>query len=148
MVKLIRLRKVFLIKFIFVFAGSLGSAKTLRELAQNSNLLLVLTDRVSSSDAEVKKRSCGLSHEQISIRSQMLKAQIDQKIESLTEADYRILEKRAQNCELDCSCDIYALAFEKKERSNALLNQKASQMTLKDREKCVRQIQKICARVN
>lgn len=122
-------------------------AKTLREMAQTSNLLLVLSDRVSSSDSEVKKRSCGMSFKQISARSQKLKSQIDQKIESLTEGDYQVLEKRIKNCEQDCTCDIYALAFEEKAKPNEALNQKASQMTPQDREKCVSQIKNICKRV-
>lgn len=118
----------------------------MREMAQTSNLLLVLADRVSSSDSEVKKRSCGMSFKQISARSQKLKVQIDQKIESLTAADYKILEKRINSCERDCTCDIYALAFEKKEKTNEALNQKAVQMTAKDREQCVAQIKNICQR--
>jgi hypothetical protein len=130
---------------VFVVVGA--PAKTLREMAQTSNLLLVLSDRVSSEDSEVKKRSCGMSYKQISARSQKLKSQIDQKIDSLTEGDYKILKKRIGNCEQDCTCDIYALAFEKKEKPNEILNQKAEQMTMQSREKCVAQIKNICKRV-
>lgn len=132
---------------VFALAALNAEGKTLREMAQTSNLLLVLSDRVSSEDSEVKKRSCGMSAKQISARSQKLKSQIDQKIESLTEGDYRVLERRISSCELDCTCDIYALAFEKKEKSDEALNQKAEQMTMQNREKCVTQLKNICKRV-
>lgn len=132
---------------ILVFAVVGAPAKTLREMAQTSNLLLVLSDRVSSGDSEVKKRSCGMSYKQISARSQKLKSQIDQKIDSLTEGDYKILEKRIGSCEQDCTCDIYALAFEKKEKPDEILNQKAEQMTMQSREKCAALIKNICKRV-
>lgn len=88
-----------------------------------------------------------MSHQQISARSQKLKSQIDQKIESLTENDYKILEKRANTCQQDCTCDIYSLAFEKKEKINEILSQKAAQMTIESREKCAQQIKNICTRV-
>ena len=116
-------------------------------MAQTSNLLLVLSDRVGSGDPEVKKRSCGMSFEQISASSQKLKSQIDQKIDSLTAGDYRILEKRIISCEQDCTCDIYALAFEKKEKPNEVLGKKASLMTIESREKCVAQLKNICKRI-
>lgn len=123
----------------------MASAKTLRELAQTSNLLLVLSDRlVSESDHEVKKRTCGLSHKQISERSQKLKALIDKKIESLTANDYRILVARENSCQQECTCDIYALAFERKGEVNQVLEQKASQMTLQGRERCVARVRDIC----
>lgn len=116
-------------------------------MAQNSNLLLVLSERVDADgDKEIKKRSCGMSHEQISLRSQTLKALIDEKIESLNDRDYKILERRVATCELDCTCDIYALAFEKKEKSHEILEKKASQMTLEMRAKCAAKIKKICQR--
>lgn len=132
---------------LFVLMGFSVSAKTLREMAQNSNLLLVLSDRVDADgDKEIKKRSCGMSHEQISLRSQTLKSLIDEKIDSLNDRDYQILEKRAATCELDCTCDIYALAFEKKEKPNELLEKKASQMTPEMRAKCTAKIKNLCQR--
>jgi hypothetical protein len=133
--------------FILNFAGTGLSAKTLREMAQTSNLLLVLSERVGSGDSEVKKRSCGMSYKQLSARSQKLKSQIDQKIETLSANDYKVLERRIGSCEQDCTCDIYALAFEKIDKPNEALNQKAAQLTIENREKCVAQIKKICSRV-
>lgn len=144
-VKNICLRSVVL--FICIFSFENLQARTLKELAQVSNLLLVLSDRASSGDHEVKKRSCGLSSKQISARSQKLKAMIDRKIEKLTDSDYRILEKRILNCEVDCTCDIYALAFEKIEKPNEKLNLKASQVKPEDRSSCVSQLSDICKKV-
>ncbi len=141
MVKNIRLLSFFI---VMVFSSAEVVAKTLREMARTSNVLLVLSDRLGSDDSEIKKRSCGMSYKQISARSQKLKSQIDQKIDSLTPGDFRILEKRIGSCEQECTCDIYALAFEKKEKENEVLNQKAAQMTQQSREKCMSQIKNIC----
>lgn len=144
-------KSICLLSGMIVFlAASVTSAKTLKEMAQTSNLLLVLADRSQTQgaqqDPQIQKRSCGMSYEQISARSQRLKSKIDQKIESLTEGDFKILNTRVASCEHDCTCDIYALAFEKKDKPADVLNQKAAVLTPKDREKCVQKLKKICDR--
>lgn len=142
---LLRLR-VFSFVFVSLFLASAVSAKTLREMAQTSNLLLVLADSLSSQDAEVKKRRCGMSYKQISARAQKLKAQIDQKISGLTPKELKIIESRTGNCQQDCTCDIYAMALEKREKNSDKMAEKAAQLTAEDRAKCTTRLKNICQR--
>jgi hypothetical protein len=62
----------------------------------------------------------------------------------MEDSDYQLVQSRVKNCEKDCSCDIYLLALEKKEIKNEELEKKSSAITIKDRLKCVSQIQNIC----
>ncbi len=108
--------------------GGVASARTLREMAQSSNALLV--------------QDCGFDDSKISKLSQKLKAEIDQKLTTLTSRDYKLIEERAKICEQDCSCDIYALALEKKQISVDELNAKAAKITTDERKTCAAKLSK------
>lgn len=129
--------------FIFcIFLVGLGAnAETLKSLAQKSTLLLSIADN------EALQKKCALNSEKISVLSQKLKAQIDQKIDRLTENDFKILSHRAETCQNDCSCNIYSLAFETKNKKNEIMTEKASKETAGDRQKCISNIKNICSRV-
>lgn len=129
--------------FIFcIFLVGLGAnAETLKSLAQKSTLLLSIADN------EALQKKCSLNSEKISVLSQKLKAQIDQKIDRLTENDFKILSHRAETCQNDCSCNIYSLAFETKNKKNEIMTEKASKETAGDRQKCISNIKNICSRV-
>jgi hypothetical protein len=108
-------------------------------MSQKSTLLLALADD------ETLQKKCSLNSEKISKLSQKLKAQIDQKIEILSDNDFEILNHRADTCQIDCSCTIYSLAFENRNKKNELLNEKSGQETTADRMKCVSKMKNICS---
>lgn len=121
-----------------------AQARTLQSLAQLSNALLVLADH---SLPKANSKSCNLSSQQISEKSQSLQALIDEKATKLTEGDFKILSQRAETCDKDCTCDIYAYALEKRERPIQMISDKATKTQMADREKCMRQIKNICAQI-
>lgn len=133
-----RLNYIFL--FIFLISPQLF-AETLRALSLKSTALLVLAD-----DAQLQKK-CHVSVAKISKLSQNLKAQVDSKIESLSEPDFKILNRQTNTCQTDCSCTLLALAFESKNKKNEFLSKKASEETLADRKKCILKIKNICSYV-
>lgn len=114
-----------------------AQARTLQSLAQLSNALLAQTD----------KPTCKLSSQQISEKSQALHSLIDEKTAKLTEGDFKILSQRAETCEKDCTCDIYAYALEKRERPIQMISDKATKTQMADRKKCMSQIKNICAQI-
>jgi len=114
-----------------------AQARTLQSLAQLSNALLVQAD----------KPTCKLSSQQISEKSQALQAMIDEKSAKLTEGDFKILSGRAETCEKDCTCDIYAYALEKRERPMQMISDKATKTQMADRQKCSAQIKNLCAQI-
>lgn len=122
-----------MIKF-FILIVALSQAATLKHLAKTSNALLVLAD----------KPQCGYELSEISMLSQNLQADIDAKIMSLKETDLEIIKNRIPTCQQDCTCDIYALALEKKNQTDEALNQKASRLTMSDRKKCVKSFKPLC----
>lgn len=119
-----------------------ANASTLKSLALLSTAVLVVSDEPSL------QKKCKLTPEKISELSQNLKASVDTKIESLTNADFKILSDRAPTCETDCSCNMYSLAFEAKNKKNELvvekLTEKSNHETHKDRMLCVSKIKNIC----
>ena len=125
-------------------AGIETSAKTLKQLALSSNVLLVISDRINSDDPNLAKLNCGLNNEKISELSQKLKVEIDHKIAKLDDKDYSIIKNRIQTCEVDCSCDVYSLALEKKQITIESLNLKAAQISPKNRVKCISFLKDIC----
>lgn len=116
-----------------------AQAETLQALAQKSMIILVLADEPSL------QKKCHFKPENVSGLSQKLKAAVDQKISNLTEKDFLVLSKRLDTCQIDCSCAIYSLAFEAKNKTNQLLNDKASKETATDRLRCISKIMNICA---
>lgn len=132
------LRSLIIFSFVFVIVAK-SKAETLQSLAQKSMIVLVLADEVSL------QKKCHFKSENVSGLSQKLKSAVDQKISNLTENDYVILSKRAENCQNDCSCTIYSLAFEKKNKPNQLLNDKASKETATDRLRCISKVKNICS---
>ncbi len=126
--KCLNLLRVFTVLFFISFASP---ARTLRELAQNSNALLV--------------QKCGLTAARISAISQKLKAEVDFKIASLKDSDFTLLEKRAKTCDQECTCDIYALALEKKQIQIESLNPKAASLSTQQRNVCASRLQKPCS---
>jgi hypothetical protein len=117
------------------------NAETLKSLAQKSTLLLTIADN------EAFQKKCSINSERVSMLSQKLKIQIDQKIDRLTENDFKILNHRAETCQNDCSCNIYSLAFEAKNKKNEIMTEKASKETTADRQKCISKIKNICSLV-
>ena len=135
--------RLIVLNILFFSVISLDSkAATLQSLARHSAMLLAI------SESETLQKECKTNAEKISEASQKLKIKIDEKINSLTSKDYKILSERASNCEKDCTCAIYSLAFEAKEKSDASLAQKASQETAENRKSCTFQIKKKCSYLN
>jgi hypothetical protein len=129
--------------FLILFFAIPTYAETLKSLALLSTAVLVV------SDEPALQKKCKLTPEKISELSQNLKASVDAKIEKLKESDFKILADRAPTCEIDCSCNLYSLAFETKNKKNELqaekLSEKASHETHKDRLHCMAKIKNICA---
>ena len=133
----------FLFSVLFFMINQAG-AVTLQHLAQSSNILLTITDRLQNDKSE--QVICGLrSPQDVSDASQKLLILIDDKIRHLTSRDYQIIQQRIKTCEKDCSCDIYSLALEKKEVINSDLEKKASAITMNDRKICTKNFQNICS---
>lgn len=130
--------------FTISFFSFNSQARTLQSLAQLSNALLVLAEHATPA---ASKKSCNLSSQQISEKSQALQALIDEKAAKLSEGDFKILSQRADTCDKDCTCDIYAYALEKRERPNQVITDKASKTQITDRQKCMSQIKNICSQV-
>lgn len=130
--------------FFCLLTVSKSPARTLQSLARLSNALLVLTDEATTQTSD---KSCGLTTQDLSMKSQLLHALIDEKTEKLTPADFRILAERAATCEQDCTCDIYAYALEKREKPIQLIAEKASKTDLNSRKKCLIQMKSICSQV-
>lgn len=114
-----------------------AQARTLQSLAQLSNALL----------AQADKPTCKLSSQQISEKSQALQSLIDEKSANLTEGDFKILSQRAETCDKDCTCDIYAYALEKRERPIQMISDKATKTQMADRQKCSAQVKNLCAKI-
>lgn len=130
-------RSFLVISILLVGLGA--NAETLKSLAHKSTLLLSIADN------EALQKKCSMNSEKVSMLSQKLKSQIDQKIDSLTENDFKILNQRAETCQNDCSCNIYSLAFETKSKINDIMTEKASKETAIDRQKCISKIKNICS---
>lgn len=126
------------VSLILCFSFQPAKAETLKALSLKSTAVLAVAD---SPDLQKK---CGLSPQKISNLSQQLKIKIDKKIDSLSTADFEILNNRANTCELNCSCTVYDLAFEAKQKVNKMISDKASKETATDRLKCIESIKNIC----
>lgn len=129
----------FIIFSVVLFVVAKSGAETLQSLAQKSMIVLVLADEVTL------QKKCHFKPENISTLSQKLKSVVDQKISTLTDKDLAILSKRAETCQNDCSCAIYALGFEMKNKTHQMLNDKASKETATDRLRCISKIKDICS---
>lgn len=131
-----------------IFAISLFSlnsgARTLQSLAQLSNALLVLAEQATPNTVS---KACKLSSQQISEKSQALHILIDEKSQALTEGDFKILSQRADTCDKDCTCDIYAYALEKRERPIQAIADKAAKTQIEDRQKCMRAVKNLCTQI-
>lgn len=115
-------------------------AITVKEIAEKSVILLSMTE-----DQTLIKK-CKASLDDVSIKSHDLQAQLEVKVLTLTDADIRLIKKRSQTCEKDCSCSIYALVLEKKNLTDKVVTQKAEKITADDRKKCVKKIKDICGK--
>lgn len=138
-----KLTVVFTLLSLFLFTST-AQARTLQSLAQLSNALLVLADH---SLPKANSKSCNLSSQQISEKSQSLQALIDEKAMQLTEGDFKILSGRAETCANDCTCDIYAYALEKRERPIQAIVDNAAKTQLADRQKCSMKVKNLCAQI-
>ena len=114
-----------------------AQARTLQSLAQLSNALL----------AQADKPTCKLTSQQISEKSQSLQSLIDEKSARLNEGDFKILNARAETCDKDCTCDIYAYALDKREKPNQMISDKATKTQMADRLKCAAQVKNLCAQI-
>lgn len=135
---------VLLILGFLLLGYSSAQAKTLQELAQVSNALLHLANKAPAEGSGTAD-SCGLSMKQISKKSQKLQFQIDGRISQLNDEDFKIINGRYSQCDQDCTCDIYALAFEKKNKKDELKFAEKASLTLPEqREKCFKNLPNFC----
>ncbi len=132
------LRSLIIFSIVFI-AVAKSEAETLQSLAQKSMIVLVLADEVSL------QKKCHFKPENISTLSQKLKSAVDRKISTLTDKDLSILSQRAGSCENDCSCAIYALGFEMKNKTHQMLNDKARKETATDRLRCISKVKDVCS---
>lgn len=124
--------------FMTLTVSGTAHAVSLKSLAQKSALLLAVAD----SDELQKK--CKISASDVSMNSQALKVEVDAKIQSLTEKDFVILNARTTTCQNDCTCSIYALAFETHNKENKAMKESAEKLTQADRLKCAKQFNNVC----
>lgn len=129
-----------IILFVILGLSINAQAVTLKELAIKSSVILA-----ASENPDILKK-CKKNLDQISILSFDLKEQTEVKIHTLTESDLKILDQRAATCEQDCTCAIYAMAFEFKNKPHTLLSEKAAKLTAVDRKKCVSKLKDICGK--
>lgn len=115
-----------------------ASAETLKSLALRSTVLLALSEN------DQMAKECQVDAVRISQLSQKLKAKVDKKISALGPGDYKIIKNRAQTCEIECSCSIYALAMEQSGEANVTLERKAATETATDRRRCVKNWKDFC----
>lgn len=113
-------------------------AETLKSLAIRSTVLLALTENHDLAKA------CQIDTGKISALSQKLKIKVDQKIAALGSGDFKIIKSRAQTCEHDCTCNIYALAIEGSGENNVTIERKAATESAKDRRRCVKAWKDFC----
>ena len=136
--------KIFILFFILTLS-IFAKAETLKNLAQASNAFLAISDLLLDEKTQASKLTCQLKIEKISPISQSLKALIDQKIRSLIEKDFQIIEQRLTSCKKDCTCDIYAYALENKDpkisRNFSVL---AETTTASERLKCYKKLNSFC----
>ena len=114
------------------------SAETLKSLAYRSTVILALSEN------DTMAKACQVNAEKISVLSQKLKVKVDKKIDELGPSDFKIINTRAKNCELDCSCSIYALAIETSGANNVIIERKAATETTTDRRRCVKSWKDYC----
>lgn len=126
------------LSILVIFFSFTASATTLQALARKANLVLVAADSV-----EIQTK-CHLTSEKISALSQELKIKVDEKISKLGLADFAILQQREASCEADCTCTIYALAYESRGQANKIIEEKAQKTSAKDRLRCSLNITDIC----
>lgn len=138
-----KLTVVFTLLAISLFSIN-SQARTLQSLAQLSNALLVLAEQATPTAGS---KTCKLSSQQISEKSQTLHMLIDEKSQALTEGDFKILAQRADTCDKDCTCDIYAYALEKRERPIQTIADKAANTQMEDRQKCMAAVKNVCAQI-
>lgn len=128
---------------ILLLISPLSQAQTLKTLAQLSNALLVLNEYALNQETD---KACQLSVTDISAKSQNLKSQIDEKIKSLSEVDFKILNQRLKSCATDCTCDIYAYAYEARQKPDPGMAEAAAKTKMADRMLCLSATyKKICS---
>ena len=115
-----------------------ASAKTLREMAIQSSIIL------AASEHDSVGKQCKLNPDQISKRSQKLKSEVDEKIQKLSDADLKIVEARASICQSECTCTIYGLALQERGFKNPTLERLAATETATDRLQCLKKIKNYC----
>ncbi len=141
---MLHLRNRFFLLVIFVFsstvflAPSWVSAQTLKSLAIRSSALLAIAD-----NTDLQKK-CRIESSDISMLSQQLKIQVDQKIDQLDEEDLKIIEGRSKICRTDCTCAIYSYALEQRGLKNVKLERLAATETAADRRRCLVTIKNYC----
>ena len=136
--------KKYILIFTLFFVNSIN-AETLRNLAKASNAFLVIGDLLLDEKTKTSNLTCQIKFEKISPVSQALKSLIDQKVRSLIEKDYLIIQSRLSKCKAECTCDIYAYAFENKDSKIAKsFSSVAETTTSEDRLKCYKQIAAFC----
>ncbi len=136
--------KTFTILFILMISIS-SHAESLKNLAKASNAFLAIGDLLLDEKTKESKLTCDLKFEKISPVNQSLKALIDQKVRSLIEKDFKIVEKRLSSCKADCTCDIYAYAFENKDQKiSKSFSTLAETTTTADRLNCYKKLDSFC----
>jgi hypothetical protein len=142
--------KISTVLLMILFIPGISSAETtpdwsLRFLARTSNFLLVANDSLLAGE----KAFCKIEKDQVQPMILNLKKQIDQKLEQLTPLQKKKIRSQTLTCEQECTCDIYALLFEKESDtpSKKLLGeiQKTTSLITSDQRKsCAEKFQSIC----
>lgn len=135
------MKKIFipLSVFLLTLTGfQWSSAETLKSLALRSTVLLTLSEN------DTMAKECHVDSEKISLLSQKLKAKVDKKVAALGPGDFKVIKARAQTCEQDCSCSIYALAIEVSGENNVMIERKAATESAVDRRRCVKSWKDYC----
>lgn len=128
--------------FLFTLASfHWASAESLKSLAIRSAVLLTLSENDNMA------KECQVNSEKISELSQKLKAKVDKKISELGPGDFKVIKARAQTCDRDCSCSIYALAIEMSGENNVTIERKAATETQTDRRRCVKSWKDYCQQI-
>ena len=99
---------------------------------------------LAASEHDSIAKQCKLKHDQISMRSQVLKSEVDEKIQKLTDEDLKIVAARTSSCESECTCTIYGLALQERGIKNPTLERLAATETATDRLQCLKKIKNYC----
>lgn len=139
------MKNLFTLILILSFNASARS-ETLENLARASNALLVMGDLILDEKGKTSKLTCQLELKHASPTSQKIRSLIDQKIKTLTQKDFQIIESRLGTCKNDCTCGTYAYAFENKDKKiYSEFFKIAEKINEQDRLVCYKSLKSFCS---